>query len=355
MHAGTKNRHSIKRGENMERYFLGNNTGRGFVENYRSELEGKRKTVLLKGGPGTGKSSMLKKIAKEARDKGYEYELWYCSGDPNSLDGVYIKDTNAVVMDATAPHATGADLPVMRDKIYDLANSISYDKILPHREEIENCLKIKKTHFMRAYQHLKCALCHYQNQIELESIGLDKQNIRAYAAVVSTEIKSMTRQLKNVDIRRNVFTNAICPSGESVFYDHLRDKKVFKVVGNEAATNVFFEELAGLVWGGTVILDALDANNIRGLLLSDVAVVCDTGHLNDKIYESINLGVYENGDRREGAEEENNSVVLEIAFAVEQLNRARAAHLNAEKYFIGAMDFDNNARIYEQIRKDVFC
>ena len=110
----------------MERYFLGNNTAYGFYGNYEQELKDKNKVVLLKGGPGTGKSTILKRLAKEAEDRGVDYELWYCSGDPKSLDGVLVKDLNIAVVDATAPHATGADLPVIKDVIFDLATSLPF-------------------------------------------------------------------------------------------------------------------------------------------------------------------------------------------------------------------------------------
>ena len=46
----------------MERYFFGNNSGYGFFNLYEKELKSKDKVVLLKGGSGTGKSSMMKKI-----------------------------------------------------------------------------------------------------------------------------------------------------------------------------------------------------------------------------------------------------------------------------------------------------
>lgn len=76
----------------MERYFFGNNSGYGFFNLYEKELKSKDKVVLLKGGSGTGKSSMMKKIAKKAKSLGLDYELWFCSGDPQSLDGVFVKD-----------------------------------------------------------------------------------------------------------------------------------------------------------------------------------------------------------------------------------------------------------------------
>ena len=61
----------------MERYFLGNNSGYGFFNLYENELKSTNKTVLLKGGSGTGKSSLLKKIAKKAKAMGLDYELWF--------------------------------------------------------------------------------------------------------------------------------------------------------------------------------------------------------------------------------------------------------------------------------------
>ena len=61
----------------MERYFLGNNTAYGFLGNYEQELKDKHRVILLKGGPGTGKSTILKRIAKEAEARELDYELWY--------------------------------------------------------------------------------------------------------------------------------------------------------------------------------------------------------------------------------------------------------------------------------------
>ncbi len=335
----------------MERYFLGNNTAYGFVGNYEDELKDKSRVILFKGGPGTGKSSMLKRIAAEAKRKGFDYELWYCSGDPSSLDGVYIKDTNMAVVDATAPHATGADLPKMKDFIYDLATSLDEGKLKEHREEIVHLLKFKKHYFMRAYQHLNTALCHKNNAIALESEGLKKANIRSYAAVLAAELR---QDVMTVGAhRRRLFVHAISPSGMNCYYDHLIGKKIYRVGGSDAACNIFFDQLTGLLDGGTAILNPLDAKNSDGFMIGNVAVVRDVGHLADKVYETVNLSVYEGACDIEAIEEERNNVILQVAFAEEQLNKARSMHLECERYFIGAMDFANNDRIYGEILKEL--
>lgn len=335
----------------MERYFLGNNTAYGFVGNYDGELSGKNKVVLLKGGPGTGKSTILKKVAAEAKSRGLDYELWFCSGDPESLDGVYVKQLDTAIVDATAPHASGADLPKIKDFLFDLAGSLSHTKLKEHKDAIEKLINDKKWHFMRAYQHLKVALSHFNNQMQLEMQGLRTENIRAYAAAMAADLRA---KCKNVLARRRVFTSAICPKGESVYYDHLRDKTVYKTEGSAAAKRIFFDELAGHTEGGTLILNPLDPGVIDGIVYGSVAVVGDVGHLKGEVSESVNLRVYEGGQSSSAIEEEKNGVITQIAFCEEQLDSARECHLGTEKYFVSAMDFDNNDRLYREIKRVIF-
>lgn len=334
----------------MERYFLGNNTAYGFKGNYESELGALDRSILLKGGPGTGKSSILKRLAKEAKERGYDVELWYCSGDPDSLDGVKIKELNVAVTDATSPHASGADIPKIKDFIIDLADSLSTEKLSEHKTEIEALLKCKKKHFMRAYQHLKSALCHLRNQFELERAGLDEAQLRAFAASFALQLKRAGgAALRRV---RRVFTEAICPDGENAFFDHLEGKRVYKVNGGELAISVFFEELASLLGGGTLVLNPLDDTLIDGVLTDGVAVVRDPGPY--EVYENIDLHIYEDVDDMEYIEEERSARLDEIKLAKSELNAARRMHLDAETYFVAAMDFENNDRLYDEIRRLVF-
>ena len=57
------------------------NSQNGFVSFY-SEIfyrQGIRRRYLIKGGPGTGKSTFMKKIAKDASEQGYSVEYYRCS------------------------------------------------------------------------------------------------------------------------------------------------------------------------------------------------------------------------------------------------------------------------------------
>lgn len=85
-------------------YFLAANSGRGFYSLY-DEFPGDGVFLhIIKGGPGTGKSGFMRRIAEEAKRRGLDCELILCSGDPDSLDGLYIPALKQAWMDGTAPH-----------------------------------------------------------------------------------------------------------------------------------------------------------------------------------------------------------------------------------------------------------
>ena len=72
-------------------FFLGANSGQGFQNLFPRfcKPEDHYDLIVLKGGPGVGKSTMMRRIGKAMEDRGEDVEYLYCSGDPNSLDGVH--------------------------------------------------------------------------------------------------------------------------------------------------------------------------------------------------------------------------------------------------------------------------
>lgn len=59
---------------------------------------------FIKGRPGTGKSTFLKRIAAAARRRGCQVELYHCSLDPESLDMVAVRELEFCLLDSTPPH-----------------------------------------------------------------------------------------------------------------------------------------------------------------------------------------------------------------------------------------------------------
>lgn len=93
--------------EKTLRFFLGANTPQGFVSRFDqlADVNDGWRTFVIKGGPGSGKSTMMKKI-KEAIGGGHgDIELIHCSSDVDSLDGVIASGLKFSIADGTAPHA----------------------------------------------------------------------------------------------------------------------------------------------------------------------------------------------------------------------------------------------------------
>ena len=86
-------------------YFLGANSAEGFCSLYDGFCRGEGDYLrIVKGGPGTGKSGFMRAVAREAARRGLDVEKVLCSGDPDSLDGVYIPALGLGYCDGTAPH-----------------------------------------------------------------------------------------------------------------------------------------------------------------------------------------------------------------------------------------------------------
>lgn len=84
--------------------FFGTLLPRGNI-NYINELtKDFNKRIFIKGRPGTGKSTILKKFKAYAAEKGYNTETYYCSLDTQSLDMVIVRELGLAFFDSTSPH-----------------------------------------------------------------------------------------------------------------------------------------------------------------------------------------------------------------------------------------------------------
>ena len=70
-------------------FFLGANSAEGFYGLYDQLLDARLyDLIILKGTPGCGKSTFMRRAAAALEERGLETVYIHCSGDPDSLDGV---------------------------------------------------------------------------------------------------------------------------------------------------------------------------------------------------------------------------------------------------------------------------
>lgn len=127
----------MKPDENKLVFLLGANTPSGFVSRFdqiANPADGWR-TYIIKGGPGCGKSTMMRKIAGEfAGDPALE--LIVCSSDIDSLDGVIVPGAKFSIVDGTQPHIMEPVYPGAVESLVDMTACWNEDTLHNCREEI---------------------------------------------------------------------------------------------------------------------------------------------------------------------------------------------------------------------------
>ena len=141
----------------VSHYFLGANTPDGFYSLYDQliDREHARTVCILKGGPGCGKSTLMRRVGQQAEAAGLEVEYVRCSGDPDSLDGVVLPRLGAAVADGTAPHVLEPACPGAVDRYLDLGQCYDFAGIRPFRRDIERLTEEHKKAYRQCYHCLK--------------------------------------------------------------------------------------------------------------------------------------------------------------------------------------------------------
>lgn len=147
-------------------YFLGANAPTGFYSLYDQLLppERARSVYILKGGPGCGKSTLMRRVAGWAEESGLETEYILCSGDPDSLDALVLPRLGAAVVDGTAPHVVEPRCPGAVERYVNLGDCYDAAALRPLREALEGCMRGYQGCYQRAYRCLGAAAEIWEDQ-----------------------------------------------------------------------------------------------------------------------------------------------------------------------------------------------
>jgi len=178
-----------ERTEAKREFFAAANSGNGFVSFYPQIFGNKSITrrYLIKGGPGTGKSTFMKNLAKRAQGCGLDVEYYRCSSDPTSLDAIIIAGRVAVI-DATSPHCVEGECVGARDELINLGAFWNSDALGEMLEEVQEISKIKSDCYARAYRFLAAAMQVDEARRELGAKCADREKMRKAAKRMAARI-----------------------------------------------------------------------------------------------------------------------------------------------------------------------
>ncbi len=195
------------------RYFLGTNTPDGFMGCSSALYDSSNgwHTYLLKGGAGTGKSTLLRSVYEQFGDE--KTEVFCCSADPDSLDAVRLPNQKRLFLDGTAPHVAEPTFWNVTEEIVPLFLA-TQQKVLEAQTDTVLLLSQKNVSF-----HTQCQkLLKAAQGILADNRQLEKKAMR------TDKIEKIARQLANTEwtplsqsgVQELRFISAVTPNGFTV-------------------------------------------------------------------------------------------------------------------------------------------
>lgn len=335
----------------VRKLFPGANTCNGFYSYFDYIFpEDANRIFCLKGGPGVGKSSLMKKVALYFVEEGYDIEVFPCSSDPGSLDAVLIKELKVVLLDATSPHMIDPKTPGAIDEIINLGDFWSVENLENKKIEIAQCNKVISACFQRAFKYLKSAEPIFYDMESKNSNAMDFGKVNKFTEEFIERLLEGVENSEELSKPRHLFGTAITPIGHIDYADSsLQDmKKIYYLDGKIGYGKTTFLKrvyeravLKGLKV--EVFHYPLIPSKIEGIVLKDLGIAITTSSL-FKEEERINLGQFIDNEKLSKIQEEldvDEKILDElINYAISNLKKAKSNHDVVEAYYIPNMDFE---------------
>lgn len=328
--------------------FPGNNTPQGFYSFYKEGLRGLERIFILKGGPGVGKSTLIRKIGGAMMERGYDVEFWQCSSDNDSLDGLIIPALMVGIVDGTAPHIVDPVYPGAVDEIVNLGNFWDGAYLREHKKEIVELTGSIAEYFAQGYQILSAAGELSKQRDKLYAPLIDQEKIHMEADNLIEEI------FHKKDLNRHLFSSAVTPKGMVSFsraISTLFSHRYLLQSESAIAKSMLMEKVAKIAESHghaiEIFHNPLDIDKIEMLLLPclDVAILDYPASADWLIYpedkiinaQSLFNSVPEENKELALIDEKIQKIIQE---ASQKIAAAKALHDKLEIYYNKAMDFE---------------
>ena len=351
-------------------FFLGANTPIGFYSLF-NELYNPHEDwdmYIIKGGPGTGKSSLMKKVSSKAEKEGYNVERIPCSSDPLSLDGIIIDELKIAIADGTSPHIINPVFPGVCEHTINLGQFWNTDKLKSNKNKIKKTTISNSGFHKQCVSYLKTAAV-IENELSLIiNRSLKKQKAERFVSRFCENNLSVTDNDSGICKKR--FLSAVTPLGIVVQYDTL-----FNMCDNIITINDNSSTVSNYII--SLINDYADLKKLDRILC--MCPINPENKIDHIIFPNLRLAVFtsnmyhpmikKNGkiiryerftDESINTDSKNkisflNKAKLElIGESVNCLEKAKASHDVLESYYISAMDFSGVSAITDNLIKNIF-
>ena len=339
-------------------FFASANSGRGFINFFGEIFAGLEHLYIIKGGSGTGKSMLMKKAGELAQNKGMNVEYFHCSSDPESLDGIIIKESGIGIIDGTAPHTADPKYPGAYDEIVNVGDFWDRKMLQARREEIEKLVAEKSRLFAQTYRYLSAALTMRQIADSFTAMSVDTQKM--YAACERlfkrtkrkpTTGKESVRMCEGITMDKKIRYEPYLKEAQTIY--RLKDKYAIA----PEYLNYIRELCASRGMERIVGYCPLDTKKINMIYLPETKTLFT---VNGNFAENdikVNMGRFiipaqYRKHRNLIRYTENCKKELENG-AYSLLGRIKELHFELERIYAGAMDFEAKERYQEKLLDEI--
>lgn len=347
---------------NTRRMFFGGNTSNGFYSLHNNIINEKRKKLyILKGMPGGGKSSLMKRIGEYLNKQGYTVEFHHCPSDPDSLDSILITEMKIAIVDGTAPHIMDPVYPGISDEIIDLAQFIDKKKLINNEEEIIRAKAANRRAYFNAFSYFKSLRHIHDIIIERNKQGVDFKGINIRTKLIIEEIfsKNKTEEEDLLFSERHAFTTANSPKGLVDYTNTILEgiRSIYyiegeKGTGKSTILKKIYDEavirgLAVEVYHDPTFPEKIETLNIKEL------DTCITSNKNGEKYATEVINLNEFFDESVIDEKDYELYNLLVEKATFSLVEARKNHYIMEKIYIPTIDYNRIDQVRESLLKEI--
>ncbi len=330
------------------KYLLSANSEKGFYGFFDKVFSplALDKLYIIHGGPGTGKSSAMKKIMSAFVKTGARAQAIYCSSDPDSLDGVLLYQNGKTVgiVDGTAPHARIAALPGLRDEEWDFSRHLCREGLTRWEKQILLLQEKKHLAYQKSYALLSPAGACHREELRSRLSAFALTNAREHARRLLKRVSSEKKS--RLYLNESRFLRAFSMKGERALTAWCNaNTEIVCLRGDECAAELYIsalkEEAAKNGLPTVSICSPLCTDLSDGVYLPSLSLAILKQGLADSA--STDKSIYVSRFVR--AEERNGSKNLEriearlVQEAMGALAEAAIMHFELEKIYSSQMDF----------------
>lgn len=347
----------------MQRHwFPGGNTARGFHSFYQHIMppEEAKRVIILKGGPGVGKSTFMRRIAQMLEERGQLTEYLHCSSDNDSLDGVVCRPMGFAMLDGTAPHIVDPEMPGAADSILNLGVFLSEEALVKRKDHILRLKREISTCFNQAYRYLAAALPLRDDTASiLRSLTDEAELMRRFAPWLETV--TAYRAPTKPGHSRSMFASAISPAGCVNYLETLAVPRIWRITGawgTDAHKLLSHLRHAALLRGMNVeaMYCPLQPDHLEHLYIPTFGLLVTTENryhaLENQAERTLDFDEIRSRKpsevERDALRFNSDQFDLIIQTACGAIHRAKSLHDDLEQEYIGNMDFDGVERCWQE-------